>query len=73
MEVAWYFWKAFTMKVMYEKGDRKRAKELGEGILLIHVHNVNGTAITLDGIYSQAILDETMKTVTKLLKENSGK
>jgi hypothetical protein len=58
------------MKVSYEKGDRAKAKELNEGILVVHVSNIDGTSITLDGIYSQPVLDNVLSQVNLILRES---
>lgn len=58
------------MKVSYEKGDRARAKELNQGILVVHVHNTDGAAITIEGIYEQEVLDNVLSKVTLILRES---
>jgi hypothetical protein len=57
------------MKVSYEKGDRAKAKELNQGILVVHFHNTDGTAITIEGIYEQKVLDNVLALVNFELRE----
>jgi hypothetical protein len=58
------------MIVRFEKGDRKEAKALNQGIIVFFRYNTDGTSFTFEGIYEQRLIDELTKTVYKFIREN---